>query len=305
MRAFPRVLFDEGHSESWTIRRETAEAMNPAHPDDNSYARAAELLRRLGHQVTSGGLESLGEQDVLVIAHPSQQRWERTTGQGSPVFSPEELDAIESFVAGGGGLVVLAEEEQDKYGNNLADLLARFGIGVTHTTVRDPGNSHRGVATWVLGTPAGGGLLAGVGTACFYRSGVLTAGDDATVLFTTSATRRPGGRAAGRRRRARQGQGRGVRRLRPVRRRLHRRLRPPHAVEQRRDLGGQGARPRPRLRLAGRREGRVVRRPQGRRGGAAPAAGQGRLRPRRQAGRRRAGRPRLPAGRRALGVLPP
>ncbi|MFB9531997.1 DUF6421 family protein [Nonomuraea roseola] len=193
MRAFPRVLFDEGHSESWTIRRETAEAMNPAHPDDNSYARAAELLRRLGHQVTSGGLESLGEQDVLVIAHPSQQRWERTTGQGSPVFSSEELDAIESFVAGGGGLVVLAEEEQDKYGNNLADLLARFGIGVTHTTVRDPGNSHRGVATWVLGTPAGGGLLAGVGTACFYRSGVLTAGEDATVLFTTSATADPAG----------------------------------------------------------------------------------------------------------------
>ncbi|MGV9302830.1 DUF6421 family protein [Nonomuraea sp. NPDC003727] len=193
MRAFPRVLFDEAHSESWTIRREVAEAINPAHPDDNSYARAAGLLRRLGHRVTSGSLEQLADHDVLVVAHPSQQRWERTTGQGSPVFTADELNAIESFVADGGGLIVLAEEEQDKYGNNLAELLARFGIGITHTTVRDPGNAHRGVATWVLGTPSTGGVLAGVGSACFYRSGVLTARDDATVLFTTSATADPAG----------------------------------------------------------------------------------------------------------------
>ncbi|MGW4468887.1 DUF6421 family protein [Nonomuraea sp. NPDC004354] len=193
MRAFPRVLFDEAHSESWTIRREVAEAINPAHPDDNSYARAADLLRRLGHRVTSGSLEQLADHDVLVVAHPSQQRWERTTGQGSPVFTADELNAIESFVADGGGLIVLAEEEQDKYGNNLAELLARFGIGITHTTVRDPGNAHRGVATWVLGTPSTGGVLAGVGSACFYRSGVLTARDDATVLFTTSATADPAG----------------------------------------------------------------------------------------------------------------
>ncbi len=32
---------------------------------------------------------------------------------------------MRDFVAEGGGLVVLAEEEQDKYGNNLAELLAR------------------------------------------------------------------------------------------------------------------------------------------------------------------------------------
>ncbi|MFD1938094.1 DUF6421 family protein [Nonomuraea mangrovi] len=193
MRAFPRVLFDEAHSESWTIRRDVAETINPAHPDDNSYARAADLLRRLGHQVTSGGLEKLAEQDVLVIAHPSQERWERTTGQGSPIFTADELNAIESFVADGGGLIVLAEEEQDKYGNNLAELLGRFGIGITHATVRDPGNAHRGVATWVLGAPAKGGVLAGVDSACFYRSGVLTARDDATVLFATSATADPAG----------------------------------------------------------------------------------------------------------------
>ncbi|WP_302893371.1 DUF6421 family protein [Actinomadura luzonensis] len=201
MRAFPRVLFDEAHSESWTVRREVAEAINPAHPDDNSYARAAALLRHLGHTVTartSGTLQPdvLAGHDVLVIAHPSGERWERTTGQGSPVLSAAELDAIEAYVAGGGGLVVLAEEEQDKYGNNLRDLLARFGLGIGHTTVRDPGHAHRGVATWVRAARAtGDGLLAGVRDACFYRSGVLTVapGTAATVLFTTSGTADPAG----------------------------------------------------------------------------------------------------------------
>ncbi|MFG3442807.1 DUF6421 family protein [Nonomuraea sp. NPDC047897] len=197
MQAFPRVLFDEAHSESWTIRREVAEAINAAHPDDNSYARAAALLRHLGHTVTAhtGGpltAETLAGQDVLVIAHPAGERWERTTGLGDPVFSAAEIAAVRDFVAGGGGLVVLAEEEQDKYGNNLADLLAPFGVGVEHTTVRDPRNAHRDVATWVVARPATtDGLLAGVKSACFYRSGVLTPGEDATVLFATGPDAAP------------------------------------------------------------------------------------------------------------------
>ncbi|MEV4472968.1 DUF6421 family protein [Nonomuraea sp. NPDC049504] len=196
MESFPRVLFDEAHSESWTIRRELAEAVNPAHPDDTSYARAAGLLRHLGHTVaahTGGPLdaETLAAQDVLVIAHPSDPRWERTTGHGSPVFASAELDAIEAYVGDGGGLVVLAEEEQDKYGNNLAGLLARFGVRVEHTTVRDPGHAYRGVATWVLAERStDSGLLAGVRTACFYRSGVLSA-EDAEVLFSSSPSAAP------------------------------------------------------------------------------------------------------------------
>ncbi|MBB6344275.1 hypothetical protein FHU36_000784 [Nonomuraea muscovyensis] len=197
MQAFPRVLFDEAHSESWTIRREVAEAINPAHPDDNSYARAAALLRHLGHTVTAhtaGPLtaETLAGHDVLVIAHPAGEHWERTTGLGSPVFSAAEIDAVRDFVAGGGGLVVLAEEEQDKYGNNLAELLAPFGVGIGHTTVRDPRNAHRDVATWVVARPATtDGLLAGVKSACFYRSGVLVPGEDATVLFATGPSAAP------------------------------------------------------------------------------------------------------------------
>ncbi|MBB6553144.1 DUF6421 family protein [Nonomuraea rubra] len=198
MRSFPKVLFDEAHSESWTIRRELAESVNPAHPDDTSYARAAGLLRHLGHTVgvhTTGplGPEALADQDVLVIAHPSSGTWERTTGEGSPVLTAAELDAVESFVAAGGGLVVLAEEEQDKYGNNLRELLARFGVDVRHTTVRDPRHAYRDVATWVLGErSSGSGLLAGVRTACFYRAGTLVA-EGAEVLFATSAAADPAG----------------------------------------------------------------------------------------------------------------
>lgn len=202
MRAFPRVLFDEAHSESWTIRRDVAETMNPGHPDDNGYVRAADVLRRLGHTVaahTEGPITPalLNSNDVFVIAHPSADRWERTTGLGSPVFPVEELDAIEAYVSDGGGLVVLAECEQEKYGSNLDELLARFGAGVEHTTVQDPRSAHNGVASWVLGSPVdadGQDLLAGARRACFYRAGVLTAPADATVLFRTSPTADPAGR---------------------------------------------------------------------------------------------------------------
>ena len=39
-----RVIFDEAHSEAWTIRPELARQMQPAHPGDSSYARAATAL---------------------------------------------------------------------------------------------------------------------------------------------------------------------------------------------------------------------------------------------------------------------
>ncbi|GII26951.1 DUF6421 family protein [Planotetraspora mira] len=205
MRAFPSVLFDEAHSEAWSIRREVAEAMNPAHPDDSGYSTAAGILRRLGQTVaahTQGPLDAsvLDPHDVFVIAHPSGDHWERTTGAGSPVFTAAELDAIEAYVAAGGGLIVLAECEQDKYGSNLADLLGRFGVGIEHTTVQDPSGSHNKVATWVLGvrgaSPADApgvrqDLLAGVRQACFYRAGTLVAPKGATVLFETSGTADP------------------------------------------------------------------------------------------------------------------
>jgi len=50
-----RVLFDEAHSEAWTIRPELAAQMQPAHPEDSSLARAAAAARaraRMGGSLT-------------------------------------------------------------------------------------------------------------------------------------------------------------------------------------------------------------------------------------------------------------
>src|SRR5438552_1491057 len=119
-----RVLFDEAHSEAWTVREELAATMQPAHPADASYALAARTLLDDDFSVRphiDGPLTAtaLHDCDVLVIAHPSDPMWERTTGTGSPHLLADELDAIEAFVRRGGGLVVLGETEQEKYGNNL------------------------------------------------------------------------------------------------------------------------------------------------------------------------------------------
>src|SRR3954454_10906197 len=109
-----RVLFDESHSESWTIRPEVAAAIQPSHPADSSLARAAAVLAAREFDVaahTTGELDAevLGHTAVLVIAHPSDPRWEATVNGGSPLLADAELDAVEAFVRGGGGLIVLAE----------------------------------------------------------------------------------------------------------------------------------------------------------------------------------------------------
>ena len=198
MRAFPSVLVDEAHSPAWTVRPEVAEQVNPVKPADASYARAAEALRARGHRVsahTAGPLDeaTLAGHDVLVLPHSSDPAWERVVPSGSPKLDGAELDAIEEFVRSGGGLVVLGECDQDKYGNSVNELLGRFGANVTTTTVIDPVERIHEVDTWVLGQRAGvpetDDVLAGVRRACLYRSGVVTTEPDvdATVLLTTSA----------------------------------------------------------------------------------------------------------------------
>src|SRR5919201_3605699 len=202
-----RILFDESHSEAWTIRRELAAQMQPAHPEDSSYALAAETLANRDFEVLSNAdrpltRETLAAADVLVIAHPSDPKWEATTNTRSPRLSERELDAIEEFVRGGGGLIALGETEQEKYGNNLNELLARFGIEVSNCTVQDY-EHHRNAPSWVLaeldhasngsddGQPVD--LLARVHDACFYRAGTLALHNGARVLARTSSTASPPG----------------------------------------------------------------------------------------------------------------
>jgi hypothetical protein len=196
MRPLAQIVFDEAHSEAWTIRPSLAAEINPSHPADSSYARAADVLRAHDFEVgahASGPLdaEALASAGVLVIAHPSEPKWERVVPGGTPVFAPHELDAIEAFVAGGGGLIVLAEEEQEKYGSNLAELTQRFGIAVDSAVVHDYEHHHQ-TPSWILAElcdqrgPVD--LLARVGAVCFYRGGTLTPGAGARVLARTAPT---------------------------------------------------------------------------------------------------------------------
>jgi hypothetical protein len=199
--AFPSVLFDEAHNEAWSIRADTVAEMNPRHPGDAGYLKAAAALRERGmvvdaHTVGLFTAATLADRDVVVLAHPSDGTWERVTGIGSAILSADEIDVLETFVRDGGGLVVMAECEQEKYGNNLAALLERFGVRPLNVTVQDTEHNHQDVVAWVRAQlPQQHGkadLLAQVSDACFYRSGVLSiTNPDAVVLAKTSSSADP------------------------------------------------------------------------------------------------------------------
>ncbi len=83
------VLFDEAHSEAWTIDEDLARTMQPAHPADSSLAHAAAALAERDFTIAANGSAPLGGDtlaftDVIVLAHPSDPKWEATTGAGSP-----------------------------------------------------------------------------------------------------------------------------------------------------------------------------------------------------------------------------
>src|SRR6476619_2691866 len=92
-----RILFDESHSEAWSIRPDVTARMQATHPADSSLQRAAEALAErdfrvdvnAGSPLTSATLEGT---DVLVIAHPSDPQWEATVGEGSPRLDDGEIE---------------------------------------------------------------------------------------------------------------------------------------------------------------------------------------------------------------------
>ncbi|HWF72156.1 MAG TPA: DUF6421 family protein [Solirubrobacteraceae bacterium] len=175
--------------------------MQPSHPSDSSYALAAARLAESDFAVDANVDEELSDEllaevDVLVVAHPSDPAWERTTGTGSPRFGAAELAAIERFVATGGGLIVLGETENDKYGHNLNDLLAPYRLRLENDTVQDYAHHHLSTPSWVLGEleghdgdrrGRGGDLLAGVSAVCFYRATTIAAPAPAPAPAPTPA----------------------------------------------------------------------------------------------------------------------
>ena len=192
-RKIARVLFDEFHSESWTISPERAREMQPERPANSSYHHAASALaardfiisRNLAQPLDATALQ---EADVLVLPHPCDSRWERTTSHGQPALDPSEIEAIQSFVRAGGGLLIITDHEHDKYGDNLNDLLAPTGLRIENGTAFDSSASVHENAEWLLGEPNGDTPLAhGVERACFYRAGWSVAEGAARIAWQTSA----------------------------------------------------------------------------------------------------------------------
>ncbi|MCX6372628.1 MAG: DUF6421 family protein [Actinobacteria bacterium] len=197
-RKVARVVFDESHGEAWSIRPDAAAAMRAEHPAAASYVTAAALLAERDFEVTAytggslaGGV--LDDADVIVIAHPSAPQWERTVG-GSPLLSAEEIAAIGAFVAAGGGLVVIGETEEDKYGANLNALLASFNVGIENATVFDYGDPGE-MPTWVASEAVPGAGAAAVlhlvDEARFYRAGTLVAAAPGAPILRTRGTAQP------------------------------------------------------------------------------------------------------------------
>ena len=215
MRTLAQVIFDEAHRPAWSTDPELAAKMNPANPKDAGYTIAAETLRQAGFETkintetfdgataeTANGLDTPSldpaATQAIVLLHGSEDAWEATTKHGSPTWSAAEIDSIHRYVQAGGGLVILAETEQLKYGNSTAEIAARFGIEIENLTVQDSVNNYREVATWVLGNLVNHpkhNLLAGVQAACFYRAGALkiapAVAANSFALATTSASATP------------------------------------------------------------------------------------------------------------------
>ena len=153
MQRKSRILIDQSHSQAWTIDLSLAQQMNPANPADASYAKLQELAEDAGYEVLAHktgtiSAEALKDVDVLVLPHAATTDWEHTVGYGSPVLEKEEISTIQEFVSNGGGLLVLGENEQAKYGNNFNDLISRYGIKLTNDTVQDPAKNFKDVASW-------------------------------------------------------------------------------------------------------------------------------------------------------------
>ena len=201
MQRKSRILIDQSHSQAWTIDLELAAEMNPANPADASYANFKEFAESAGFEVISHSLGIISEAtlqgvDVLVLPHAASPEWEHTVGYGSPLLEKSEIAAIQAFVAAGGGLLVLGENEQAKYGNNFNELIADYGIKLTNETVQDPGRNFKDVASWPK--PEFSTLLLSdfrfmVHEVVLYRTGTLDLGTDfaGEVFLRTSESALP------------------------------------------------------------------------------------------------------------------
>ncbi len=192
-----RILFDEYHSESWSVSATRAREVQPEDPANASCQIAADALaardfiveRNIVAPLEAKTLAGVG---VVAFLHPCDPRWERTTSTHSPAFSADEMDAVLEFVRAGGGLLVVTEYEHDKYGDNLNELLARVGIRIENCKVFDRTACAHDNAEWILTAPATSSPLGHLAErACFYRAGWVKVEGDARIAWQASPKAHP------------------------------------------------------------------------------------------------------------------
>lgn len=196
-RKLARVLFDEFHSESWSVSAARAREMQPEDPANASYELAAGELARRDFCVERNvdaplSAARLAGSDVLVLVHPCDPRWERTTSRNPPALSPEETRNVLAWVRAGGGLLVITEYEHDKYGDNLNELLAAAGLRIENGKVFDRSACAHENPEWILAAPAPDSPLGHAAErACFYRASWCVVEGDAVIAWQASGQAHP------------------------------------------------------------------------------------------------------------------
>ena len=196
-RKLARVLFDEFHSESWSVSAGRGREMQPEDPANASYQKAAdELANRdfvIGRNTDAPlSARSLAGADVLVLVHPCDPRWERTTSQESPALSAEETREVLDWVRAGGGLLVITEYEHEKYGDNLNELLAPAGLRIENGKIFDRSACAHENPEWILASPSPDSMFGhSAARACFYRASWCVAEGDAAIAWRATAQAHP------------------------------------------------------------------------------------------------------------------
>ena len=123
----PRVLFDEGHHNHHRAR--------------TTYRPFVRLLEADGYAVVRGSgqltANALRTVDALVIAGALGTN-ERND---DPAFAPQEVDAIEQWVSGGGALLLITDHYP--FGHAAETLAERFGIVMSKGIVEDTASYDR------------------------------------------------------------------------------------------------------------------------------------------------------------------
>ena len=110
---------------------------------------------------------------------------------GCPIFTEHEIECIKQYVHNGGALLIVSEYENDKYGNNLNDLISGMGVQITNDTASCEIDCKENNKTWVFGhrsSEANIDLLYKVDRACFYRSGICEVDNRKACLVVTKSS---------------------------------------------------------------------------------------------------------------------